>query len=34
MAKKSMIQSELKREKLVAQYAQKRAEFKAIMLDL
>lgn len=34
MAKKSMIQRELKREKLVAKYAQKRAEFKAIILDI
>ncbi|WP_458305818.1 hypothetical protein [Francisella tularensis] len=30
MAKKSMIQRELKREKLVAKYAQKRAEFKGM----
>ncbi|ALB02029.1 30S ribosomal protein S14 [Francisella persica ATCC VR-331] len=34
MAKKSMIQRELKREKLVAKYAQKRAELKAIILDI
>ncbi|MDE5003008.1 30S ribosomal protein S14, partial [Francisella tularensis] len=34
MAKKSMIQRELKREKLEAKYAQKRAEFKAIILDI
>ncbi|MDE5010939.1 30S ribosomal protein S14, partial [Francisella tularensis subsp. holarctica] len=32
MAKKSMIQRELKRDKLVAKYAQKRAEFKAIIV--
>jgi len=31
MAKKSMIQRELKREKLVARYAKKRAELKAII---
>ncbi len=31
MAKKSMIQRELKREKLVAKYAKKRAELKAII---
>lgn len=34
MAKKSMIQRELKREKLVAKYAQKRAELKAVILDI
>jgi small subunit ribosomal protein S14 len=34
MAKKSMVQRELKREKLVAKYAQKRAELKAIILDV
>lgn len=34
MAKKGMIQRELKREKLVAKYAQKRAELKAIILDV
>ena len=33
MAKKSMIQRELKREKLVAKYAQKRSELKATVLD-
>jgi small subunit ribosomal protein S14 len=31
MAKKSMIQRELKREKLVAKYAKKRAELKAVI---
>jgi len=31
MAKKSMMQRELKREKLVAKYAKKRAELKAII---
>ena len=31
MAKKSMIQRELKREKLVAKYAKKRTELKAII---
>lgn len=31
MAKKSMIQRELKREKLAAKYAKKRAELKAII---
>lgn len=31
MAKKSMIQRELKREKLAAKYARKRAELKAII---
>ncbi len=31
MAKKSMIQRELKREKLVAKYAKKRADLKAII---
>jgi small subunit ribosomal protein S14 len=34
MAKKAMIQKELKREKLVAKFAQKRAELKAVALDL
>lgn len=34
MAKKSMIQRELKREKLVAKYAQKRAELKAVVLGI
>lgn len=33
MAKKSMVQRELKREKLVARYATKRAELKKIMSD-
>ena len=33
MAKKSMIEREKKREKLVAQYAEKRAELKAIIND-
>ena len=33
MAKKSMIQRELKREKLVAKYAKKRAELKAIVAN-
>ena len=33
MAKKSMIERELKREKLVAQYATKRAALKAIIND-
>ncbi|MCK9514849.1 MAG: 30S ribosomal protein S14 [Ottowia sp.] len=33
MAKKSLIQRELKREKLVAKYAKQRAEFKAIADD-
>ncbi len=33
MAKKSMIERELKREKLVAQYATKRAVLKAIIND-
>ncbi len=34
MAKKSMIQRELKREKLVAKYAKKRAELKAIIRNV
>ena len=34
MAKTSMIQRELKRAKLVAKYAEKRAELKAIIRDL
>ena len=34
MAKKSMIQRELKREKLVARYAKKRAELKAIIRNI
>ena len=34
MAKKSMIQRELKRAKLVAKYANKRAEFKAIIRNI
>ena len=34
MAKKSMIQRELKREKLVARYAKKRAELKAIIRNV
>lgn len=34
MAKKSLIQRELKREKLVAKYAAKRAELKGIAGDL
>jgi len=33
MSKKSLIEREKKREKLVAQYAQKRAELKAIIAD-
>jgi|TARA_R110000787_G_scaffold77311_3_gene169983 small subunit ribosomal protein S14 len=33
MAKKSMIEREKKREKLVAQYAEKRAALKAIIYD-
>ena len=33
MAKKSMIAREVKREKLVAQYAEKRAELKALIND-
>ena len=33
MAKQSMIQRELKREKMVAKYAEKRAELKAAMRD-
>lgn len=33
MAKKSMIQRNKKRERMVAQYAAKRAELKRIMLD-
>ena len=34
MAKKSMINRELKREKMVAKYAQKRTELKAIISDM
>lgn len=34
MAKKSMINRELKREKTVAKYAEKRAELKAIISDM
>ncbi|MEE3236438.1 MAG: 30S ribosomal protein S14, partial [Pseudomonadota bacterium] len=34
MAKKSMLQRELKREKLVRRYAAKRAELKKIIRDL
>ena len=34
MAKKSMINRELKREKTVAKYAEKRAELKAIISDI
>jgi small subunit ribosomal protein S14 len=34
MAKKSMLQRELKREKLAAKYAKKRAELKAIIRDV
>ncbi len=34
MAKKSMIQRERKREKLIKQYAAKRAQLKAIIRDL
>ena len=34
MAKKSMINRELKREKMVAKYAEKRAELKAIISDI
>lgn len=34
MAKKSMINRELKREKMVAKYAQKRMELKAIISDM
>ncbi|PID37683.1 MAG: 30S ribosomal protein S14 [Pseudomonadales bacterium] len=34
MAKKSMINRELKREKTVAKYAKKRAELKAIISDV
>ena len=34
MAKKSMIQRELKREKLVAKYAKKRTELKAIIRNI
>ena len=34
MAKRSMIERELKREKLAAKYAGKRAELKAIILDV
>ena len=33
MAKAGMIQKELKREKLVAKYAKKRAELKLVILD-
>lgn len=33
MAKKSMVERELKRQKLVAKYAQKRAELKAVILS-
>ena len=34
MAKKSMLQRELKREKLIKQYAAKRAKLKAIVRDV
>jgi len=34
MAKESMIQRELKREKIVAKYAQKRSELKATILNI
>lgn len=34
MAKKSMINRELKREKMVAKYTQKRTELKAIISDM
>lgn len=34
MAKKSMINRELKREKLIAKYAEKRASLKAIISDV
>jgi len=34
MAKKSMIQRELKREKLVAKYAKKRTALKAVIRDI
>lgn len=34
MAKMALIERELKRDKLVAKYAKKRAEFKAISTDL
>lgn len=34
MAKKSMINRELKREKMVAKYSQKRTELKAIISDM
>lgn len=34
MAKKSMINRELKREKMVVKYAQKRTELKAIISDM
>ena len=34
MAKKSMINRELKREKMVAKYAEKRANLKAIISDI
>ncbi len=33
MAKKSMVARELKRTRLVEQYANKRAEFKAVLID-
>lgn len=34
MAKKSMINRELKREKIVAKYAEKRAQLKAVISDV
>lgn len=34
MAKKSLIERELKRERLVAKYAAKRAELKAVIADM
>ena len=34
MAKKSMINRELKREKMVAKYAEKRAQLKAVISDM
>ncbi|MFA5632797.1 MAG: 30S ribosomal protein S14 [Porticoccaceae bacterium] len=34
MAKRSMIERELKREKLAAKYAAKRAELKAVIVDV
>lgn len=34
MAKKSMINRELKREKMVAKYAKKRADLKAVISDM